>query len=125
MDFAVNNMIANLIESRLDSPEMARDSLHAALQFGDEFEQACLGSPLNGKAIREKLIPFRYGIESGHDYELRRLAKLLKADATFTLANMYLSGSDNQDICRAAEATPGCNLDLQLRGELFSEDIGL
>lgn len=56
MDFAVNNMIANLIESRLDSPEMARDSLHAALQFGDEFEQACLGSPLNGKADRKSVV---------------------------------------------------------------------
>ena len=125
MDFAVNNTIADLIESWLDSPEIARCSLHATLQFGDVVEQACQGSPLNGKAIREKLIPFGYGIESGHDYELRRLAKLLKADATFTLANMYLSGSDNQDICRAAMSIPGCNLDLQLRGRLLTQDIGL
>lgn len=121
----MNKMIANLIERRLDSPEMALGSLHATLRFGEEFEQVCVRSPLNGKAIRERLIPFWYGIEPGHDYELRRLAKLLKADATFTLANMYLSGSDNRDICKAAEATLGCSLDLQLRGELFTEDIGL
>ena len=121
----MNSTIANLIESWLDSPEIERCSLHATLQFGDEFEQACLGSALNGKAIREKLIPLRYGIESAHDYELRRLAKLLKADATFTLANMYLSGSDNQDVYRAAKSIPGCNLDLQLRGELFTEDLGV
>lgn len=121
----MNNQIADVIESRLDSPEMARDSLHATLQFGDEFEQACLGSPLDGKAIREKLIPFRHGIVSGNEYELKKLAKLLKADATFTLANMYLSGSDNGEICRAASAIPGCNLDLQLRGQLFTEDLGL
>lgn len=125
MDFTVNNSIAALIESWLASPEMARGSLHATLQFGEELEQACVGTPLNGKAIREKLIPFRHGMKPDDEHALKRLAELLKADATFTLANMFLAGSGYRAICQAAMSIPGCTLSLQQRGEFFAEELGV
>lgn len=120
-----NLIIADLIESRLDSPEMARGSLHATLRFGDDLEQACVGTPLNGKDIRGDLIPFRHGMGLGNDYELRLLAKLLRADGTFTLADMFLSGSTGASICKAATTIPGCTLGLAVRGELFARDVGM
>lgn len=121
----MNNSIAALIESWLASPEMARGSLHATLLFGEDFEKACAGTPLNGKAIREELIPFRHGMEPDHEDALKRLAEFLKADATFTLANMFLAGSDNKAICQVAMSTPGCTLGHQLRGKLYAEDLGV
>lgn len=121
----MTNTIADIIENRLSSPEMARDSLHMTIVFGEELEQACDGTSLDGKAIRERLIPFRHGVMVEHKYQLERLAELLRADATFTLADMYLSGSNNMAICKAAAVLPGCTLSLQLRGKLFEEDIGM
>jgi len=122
-NLAVN--IADLIESHLDAPEMARGSLHATLRFGEDLEQACVGTPLNGKDIRERLIPFRHGMKLTHAYKLNRLAKLLRADATYALAVMYLNGSSNSAICQAATTLPACTMSHTLRGELFTEDLGL
>lgn len=121
----MNIIIADLIESRLDSPEMARYSLHATLRFGEDLEQACVGTPLDGKGIRENLIPFRHGINSSHEYKLRRLAKFLRADSTFTLASMCLSNCDSSTICKASTIILGCVFSEELLEELIAEDLGL
>lgn len=117
--------IADLIEGHLDAPEMASGSLHATLRFGEELEKALAGTSLDGKKIRERFIPFRHGIEPDHERTLRRLAKLLRADTTYALAVMFLSGSSNTAICQAAASIPGCSVSYILREEFISEDIGL
>ena len=121
----MNTLIAATIERWLDSAEMARGSLHATHQLGEEFEQACEGSPLDGEAIRECWIPFRYGMEPIHEFKLRRLANYLRADATFTLAKMHVSGADSEEIYLASKTTAGCTLDLVDDGILFMQSLGM
>jgi hypothetical protein len=56
----MHTRIAVVIERWLDAPEMRLESLQATSQFGEEFEQACKDTPLNGVAIRNQWIPFRH-----------------------------------------------------------------
>lgn len=117
----MHNRIAAVIERWLDAPEMLQGSLQATSQFGQELEQVCKGTPLNGLAIRSQWIPFRHGMLENDDSNLRRLAWVLREDSTFTLANLHIDGGTADDLVKASKAIPGCVLSNKLKGILLTE----
>lgn len=121
----MHNRIAAVIEQWLEAPEILLGSLQATNRFGQELEQVCRDTPLDGLAIRTQWIPFRHGMLPIDDFNLRRLALILREDSTFTLANLHIAGSTGHDLAKASKAIPGCVLSYQLMGALFTDDLGI
>lgn len=103
---------------------MVLGSLHATSQFGNELQQACKGTPLNGITVRTQWIPFRHGMLEDDDSNLRRLAWVLREDSTFTLANLHIAGGTADDLFKASKGIQGCTLSNQLKGILLTEALG-
>lgn len=121
----MRNQIATLILRWLDSSEMKRESLYATLQFGMQLEHACQGTLLNGQTIRDKWIPFRYGLSPGDDHNLRVLALLLMGDPSFVLVNMHIEGCTGYEISQRSKTIPGWVFDERLQEALFGADCGI
>lgn len=120
----MNDDIADLLERWLDSSEIQNESLQATNQFGLELESICRGTPLDGRAIRDKHIPFGYGLSKKNSWVLRRLLDILREDPDFDLSKQFLSGADNRTIIKSASTRSGGGLSKGLKGKFVEDDVG-
>ncbi|MNR57857.1 hypothetical protein D3C85_1787160 [compost metagenome] len=59
------------------------------------------------------------------EFNLRRLAQILREDPTFKLATLHIAGGTANDLVKASIAIPGCSLSNQLKGTLLTEAVGM